>query len=58
MSKTGLRSLWFAYKTYPRDIDVYKLSSEDIQSGLTLVGATGIEDRLQDYVPQTIFSLR
>lgn len=31
---------------------------EEIESGLRLVGATGIEDRLQDYVPETIFALR
>lgn len=31
---------------------------EEIESELFLVGATGIEDKLQDFVPQTIFSLR
>lgn len=58
MTKTGLRSLWFAYKTYPIDLEISKLKETDLESQLTLVGATGIEDRLQDFVPQTIFSLR
>jgi phospholipid-transporting ATPase len=58
MTKTGLRSLWFAYKTYPKMQDVSKLSEEEIEKDLNLVGATGIEDRLQDYVPETIYSLR
>jgi len=29
-----------------------------MEKDLNLVGATGIEDRLQDYVPETIYSLR
>lgn len=29
-----------------------------MEKGLTLAGATGIEDRLQDYVPETIYSLK
>lgn len=58
MTKTGLRSLWFAYKTYPKNEDISRLSYQEIESNLNLVGATGIEDRLQDFVPQTIFSLR
>lgn len=58
MSKTGLRSLWFAYKIMPLNTDVDNLKVEEIQSNLTLVGATGIEDKLQDYVAETIFSLR
>ena len=58
MTRTGLRSLWFAYKTYPLSIDVSQLSNSEIESQLTLVGATGIEDKLQDYVPETIYSLR
>lgn len=51
MTKTGLRSLWFAYKTIPFTQDVSLLSDNQLESELTLVGATGIEDRLQDYVP-------
>ncbi|XP_028397580.1 probable phospholipid-transporting ATPase IF isoform X2 [Dendronephthya gigantea] len=31
---------------------------EDVESGLTLLGATGIEDRLQDKVKETIVALR
>jgi len=30
MTKTGLRSLWFAYKIYASSVDVTKLSTEDI----------------------------
>lgn len=58
MTKTGLRSLWFAYKTYPMNTDIRSLKVQEIESDLMLVGATGIEDKLQDFVPQTIFSLR
>lgn len=58
MTKTGLRSLWFAYKTYPKDCNISQLQDDELESDLTLVGATGIEDRLQDHVPQTIYSLR
>jgi P-type E1-E2 ATPase len=58
MTKTGLRSLWFAYKTYPFNTNIQQLKVEEIESELFLVGATGIEDKLQDFVPQTIFSLR
>ena len=42
MAKTGLRSLWFAYKTYPIHQNWKDLKEEDIESDLTLVGATGI----------------
>lgn len=58
MTKTGLRSLWFSYKTYPLSVNVHALTQQDIQSQQILVGATGIQDRLQDFVPETIFSLR
>lgn len=58
MSKTGLRSLWFAYKTLPIITNIDQLKEEDIESELTLIGATGIEDKLQDYVAETIYSLR
>lgn len=30
MTKTGLRSLWFAYKTLPLDTDITKLKELDI----------------------------
>ena len=58
MTRTGLRSLWFAYKTLPLSANIDRMTEEEIESGLTLVGATGIEDKLQDYVPETIYSLR
>lgn len=58
MTKTGLRSLWFAYKTYPLNTNILQLKVQEIESNLFLIGATGIEDKLQDFVPQTIFSLR
>lgn len=50
MSKTGLRCLWFAYKTLAINSDIDGMTEGEIESGLTLVGATGIEDKLQDYV--------
>lgn len=31
---------------------------DSIENELTLIGLTGIEDKLQDYVPETIASLR
>lgn len=34
------------------------MSLEEIESDLKLLGATGIEDKLQDYVPETIYALR
>ena len=34
------------------------MSEDGIEKGLSLIGASGIEDKLQDYVPQTIFSLK
>lgn len=58
MSKTGLRSLWFAYKTLPINTNIEHLKEEELESELTLIGATGIEDKLQDYVAETIYSLR
>ena len=51
MAKTGLRSLWFAYKTMPLETDVESMEVDELEKGLNLIGATGIEDRLQDYVP-------
>lgn len=30
MAKTGLRSLWFAYKTLPADTDVESMDLEEI----------------------------
>jgi len=33
------------------------IAEDHIESGLTLIGATGIEDKLQDGVPETIESL-
>ena len=58
MAKTGLRSLWFAYKILPNDIDIESVSLDQLETQVNLVGATGIEDRLQDYVPETIHSLK
>lgn len=50
MSRTGLRSLWFAYKILHPNTNVSALSEEDIESQLSLLGASGIEDKLQDFV--------
>jgi hypothetical protein len=30
MTKTGLRSLWFSYKTLPLQTDVHSLSASDL----------------------------
>lgn len=58
MSKNGLRSLMFAMRILPESI-LRKLPLEaSIETDLTLIGLTGIEDKLQDYVPETIASLR
>ena len=58
MSRVGLRTLWFGYKTYPSTTDPDTLTIDQVESDLTLVSASGIEDRLQDFVPETIYSLR
>ena len=58
MTRTGLRSLWFSYKTLPLQTDARALTERDLESDQILIGATGIEDKLQDYVPETIYSLR
>lgn len=58
MSRTGLRSLWFAYKELDLGTKLDDLSLDELESGLRLLGATGIEDKLQDYVPETIYALR
>lgn len=58
MALTGLRSLWYAYKKMPNITNFEQISVEDMEKDLTLIGATGIEDRLQDYVPETIYSLK
>ena len=60
MSRTGLRSLWFAYKELELELGtkIEDLTLEEIESDLKLLGATGIEDKLQDYVPETIYALR
>jgi P-type E1-E2 ATPase len=58
MSKTGLRSLWFAYKMMPNQASYETTPVPELESDLTLLGATGIEDQLQDYVPETIHSLK
>lgn len=45
----GYRTLTFAFKQLKNDqIDIY--TQEDIESGLTLIAATGVEDLLQDDV--------
>ena len=51
MARTGLRSLWFSYKTLPFDYKIDELSVDELEGVLTLLGATGIENRLQDFVP-------
>jgi magnesium-transporting ATPase (P-type) len=51
MAKTGLRSLWYAYKIMPKTTNFDEISVNDMEKELTLLGVTGIEDRLQDYVP-------
>jgi magnesium-transporting ATPase (P-type) len=42
MTRTGLRSLWFAYKELPLNTDIEKLTINDIEGNLDLLGATGI----------------
>ena len=51
MARTGLRSLWFAYKNLPLDSKIEEMTVDQLEEGLNLLGATGIEDRLQDFVP-------
>jgi phospholipid-transporting ATPase len=42
----------------PNLVNYDEIPATEIEKDLTLIGATGIEDRLQDYVPETIHSLR
>lgn len=42
MSRTGLRTLWFAYKMLPSNVIIENLSEWEIEANLTLIGATGI----------------
>jgi len=37
--------------------DAVRLANEALESGLELIGATGVEDRLQPGVPETLESL-
>lgn len=42
MAKTGLRSLWYGYKYMPNTTNFDAISVEDMEKGLTLIGASGI----------------
>jgi len=51
LSKNGLRSLMFAMRILPESLLEKLPLQPSIESELTLIGLTGIEDKLQDYVP-------
>lgn len=46
----GMRTLVFAYKKLNEDCDVNKVDDAFLEQNLTLLGATGVEDVLQDEV--------
>ena len=50
MRKSALMASWFLLQMAN--------AFNEIEQGLTLLGATAVEDRLQDGVPETIISLR
>lgn len=59
MSKKGLRSLYYAMRILPKDIKGrVPVDADEVEKDLTLIGLTGIEDKLQDFVPETIAALR
>ena len=58
MAKKGLRSLYYAMKILSPEIKSKIPVKDDIETDLTLLGLTGIEDKLQDFVPETISALR
>jgi magnesium-transporting ATPase (P-type) len=51
LSKNGLRSLMFAMRILPDSLLDNLPLDASIETELTLIGLTGIEDKLQDYVP-------
>ena len=46
----GMRTLVFAFKKLNEDCDVDKVEDTYLEQNLTLLGATGVEDVLQDDV--------
>ncbi len=47
-AEDGLRTLMFAMKEFSSEIDVSLINVEDLESNLILLGASGLEDELQD----------
>lgn len=56
----GLRTLVFAYKELDQinEMNWENVSCAEVESGLTLLGATGVEDLLQDNVGKCISDFR
>ena len=57
-AKESLRTLVFAYKTISRKDLVREKVLDFVESGLTLIGCTGTEDKLQEGVQGSIHRLR
>ena len=51
MSVKGLRSLYYAVRILPTELRHKIPLTSEIECDLTLLGLTGIEDKLQDFVP-------
>lgn len=59
MSKKGLRSLYYTIKILDPSIKQrIPIPSDEVEQDLTLLGLTGIEDKLQDFVPETLNALK
>jgi magnesium-transporting ATPase (P-type) len=54
MASRGLRTLVFGIRELSGIIDVDSLKPEDVEHNITLLGATAVEDLLQDDVQRCI----
>lgn len=54
MASRGLRTLVFGIRELSGTIDVDSLKPEDVEHSITLLGATAVEDLLQDDVQRCI----
>lgn len=59
-AEQGLRTLVYAYKEMPNmsEDEIENLKVEEVESGLTMLGITGVEDLLQDDVQKCIVDFK
>ena len=58
MASRGLRTLVFGIRELSGIIDVDSLTPQDVEQNITLLGATAVEDLLQDDVEKCIQDFR